>query len=393
MSLVAPLTPAALTQALSTVLDELLTPALVIDLDAVAHNLRATLARVGGPARWRPHIKTCKQAVILEAMLDAGLDAFKVATCDELALLLETAGERRVDVLVAYPAQPAALRAVLALAAAHPSARVQLLADSPAHLETLGRALEQRSDAPVPVMLDVDLGMQRTGSPPPRWRALERVPAGLELSGLHGYDGHIGWDEPEAAARGYDALCSLAEELDTRLHAPAEPFELVTSGTHSYAHALAHPGLAHVERWQHRVSPGTVVLSDLRSHRAAADIGLRQAAFVASRVISVGEGRVTLDAGSKGISPDVPPPNCAVLDHPELSPRRASEEHLPCTVATDAEAPSLGQLMWLVPAHVCTTVNLHREAVWIRDAAFAGTGAVVAAGHRPRAPGTALTPK
>ena len=402
-----------LTRALAPFLERLITPALVIDLDAVAHNLAATIARVGAPERWRPHLKTGKQAVIVAAMLAAGLRHFKVATCDELELLLTTAAGTPVDVLLAYPAQRASLTAALGLADAHPQARVVLLADSPAHLQALAEWTADRP-APLPILLDVDLGMQRTGSRPEVWTELRAMPQPLVLAGLHGYDGHLRWDQRDEAWRGYDQLCALARTLSERLavatgngssrasdppsvarndalvlpgsrrrQPPETPatLELLTSGTHSYAHALAHAGLRDGP-WVHRVSPGTIVLSDRRSHAAAQDIGLRQAAFVATRVISVGPERATLDAGSKAIAPDVAPPNCAVLDHPELTPQQASEEHLPCRV--DGPSPALGELLWLVPEHVCTTVNLHREAVWIRDGQFVGVGPVGASGHRPR---------
>lgn len=377
-----------LTRALAPLLDELLTPALVIDLDAVAHNLAAAIARIGDPQRWRPHLKTCKQAVVVELMLDAGLRYFKVATPDELDLLLRTAAERRaegVDVLFAYPATRASLRAVLSLARTS-SARVTVLADSPAHLEQLASDATQLGwQQPLHVMLDVDLGMHRTGSAPEVWRQLVAIPQPLALAGLHGYDGHVRWDRRAEAHAGYDQLCELATTLAKRLQQAGSAIELLTSGTHSYALALAHAQLSEGP-WQHRVSPGTIVLSDLRSHQAAADIGLRQAAFVATRVISVAPGRVTCDAGSKAVTPDGSPPTCAVLDHPELTPLRASEEHLPCELADHSAAPALGQLLWLIPDHVCTTVNLHREAVWLRDGRFAGFGPVAASGHRPRAP-------
>lgn len=378
----------SLTRALAPLLDELLTPALVIDLDAAAHNIAATIERVGGPDRWRPHLKTCKQAVIIELLLAAGVHHFKVATPDELDLLLRTAAQQRVeaiDVLFAYPPSRASLRSVLSLAQAS-TARVSVLADSPTHLEQLARdATALGCASPLPIMLDVDLGMHRTGSAPELWSSLAGVPAPLTLIGLHGYDGQLSWDRRAEAHHGYDRLCELANSLATNLAVDASSLELLTSGTHSYAHALAHPGLS-AGPWQHRVSPGTIVLSDLRSHAAAADIGLRQAAFIATRVISVGPGRVTVDAGSKAITPDGTPPTCAVLDHPELTPLRASEEHLPCQVAEQAAAPALGQLLWLIPDHVCTTVNLHREAVWLRAGRFAGFGPVAASGHRPRAP-------
>ncbi|HVI00632.1 MAG TPA: alanine racemase [Enhygromyxa sp.] len=378
----------SLTAALGPVLDELLTPALIIDLDAVAHNLAAVIARVGGPQRWQPHLKTSKQAVVISLMLEAGLRHFKVATADELALLLRTADEagvEGVEVLFAYPASRAALRAVLSLAGDR-TARVCVLADSRAHLEQLVRdATELGWRRQLPIMLDVDLGMRRTGSMPEHWQSLRELPAPLALAGLHGYDGHLRWEQRAEAHAGYDRLCALASSLAEQLHIDPSTIELITSGTHSYAHALAHAGLSQGP-WQHRVSPGTIVLSDLRSHAAAADIGLRQAAFVATRVVSVGPGRVTCDAGSKAITPDGAPPTCVVLDHPELTPLRASEEHLPCELAEQAATPALGQLLWLIPDHVCTTVNLHREAVWLRAGRFAGFGPVAASGHRPRAP-------
>jgi D-serine deaminase-like pyridoxal phosphate-dependent protein len=370
--------------AIAPFLEQLITPALVIDLDAVADNLAATITRVGGPERWRPHLKTSKQAVIIEAMLAAGLRRFKVATCDELELLLHTAGSVPVDVLLAYPVQRAAFAAALALARTYPPARVRLLADSPAHLDALaGWARELDVKDTQPIVLDVDLGMHRTGTAPQLWSELERMPGPLALTGLHGYDGHLPWSARDAAMAGYDQLCALATMLARRCSIEPASFELITSGTHSYAHALAHPGLQQGPG-QHSVSPGTIVLSDRRSDAAAADIGLRQAAFVATRVISVGPGRATLDAGSKAIAPDVAPPSCAVLEHPELEPQQPSEEHLPCRIPADAHGPALGELLWLIPEHVCTTVNLHREAVWIRDGRFAGVGPVAASGHRPR---------
>jgi D-serine deaminase-like pyridoxal phosphate-dependent protein len=377
-----------LAEAIAPFLDQLITPALVIDLDAVAHNLTAAIARFGGPQRWRPHLKTSKQAVIISAMLDAGLRKFKVATCDELELALRTAGshEPEVDVLLAYPVQRAAFVAAVGLARTHASATVRLLADSPAHLEALGHWASELAIGPadpLSIMLDVDLGMHRTGSPPESWSQLAGMPPGLALGGLHGYDGHLQSSQREAAWQGYEQLCALAGSLSARLGIEPGKLELITSGTHSYVSALAHPGLSGGP-WQQTVSPGTIVLSDGRSDAAARDIGLRQAAFVATRVVSVGPDRATLDAGSKAVSPDVRPPNCTVVDHGELEPLGPSEEHLPCRITPSAPAPQLGELLWLIPEHVCTTVNLHREAVWIRDGRFAGVGPVGASGHRPR---------
>ncbi len=380
--------PGHIHDALASAADRLLTPALVIDLDAVRHNLEATTHHFGGPARWRPHIKTLKQPRIVAEVLAAGVHQLKCATLDELALALQTADEAgaRVDVLLAHPQHSAGLQGALALAARHPRQRVTLLADGPGHLAQLdaGCAPGGTGGRPVGVALDVDLGMDRTGSPPGEWlRALESGQLGtlthLRPRVLHGYDGHHDAAARVDAHRGYDQLCDLAMAMSGALALEPHELELVTSGTHSWRHAVTHDRLWRGP-WTARVSPGTIVLSDLRSATAAETLGLRQAAFVASRVISTGRRRVTLDAGSKAISPDVPPPGCRVEAWPHLMPLQASEEHLPLRVG-EGPVPELGELVLLTPAHVCTTVNLHRRALLVEDGRIVGESMITAAGH------------
>ncbi len=371
-----------LERALAPSLARLTTPALIIDLDAVRDNVDAMVRRCGDADRWRPHIKTLKQAALLRLLHARGVHACKCATLDELQLALATAAGRETpgDVVLAYPLHEAALVGALAIADRFPSARVQFVADNPEHLRALARVATARQRT-IEVQLDVDLGMGRTGSSPARWSAAwERAPEGVEITGLHGYDGHLAWDEREAAHAAYQALCELAKRVLATLpdEGPVSErgFEVITSGTHSYHHALAFPRFARLStspdgpRVLHRVSPGTIVLSDRRSQHAAADLGLRQAAWVASRVISrdPSAGRITLDAGSKGVAPDCRP-SCEIAQHPELIPLPPSEEHLPLTRAADAGAaptlPELGALLWLAPEHVCTTVNLYRDALLV----------------------------
>jgi D-serine deaminase-like pyridoxal phosphate-dependent protein len=377
---------ATLARAVAPVAAQLSTPALVIDLNAVEHNVAAMVRRVGHPSRWRPHVKTLKQPTLVGCLMDAGVHRFKAATPAEVALVLDAAAARAlpapVDVLLAYPAAPPQLRAMLALRRAHPHARLGLLADSPAHAVELARGIEQDLHAAdelpaFDLWLDVDVGMHRTGSPATAWRDADiaRHPS-LVPVGLHGYEGHLGWSERAAAHAGYDALCELASALPFRVA------QICTSGTHGYAHALAHTGLAHGP-WSHQVGPGTLVLSDRRSAPAAQDLGLRQAAFVCSRVVArPGDDRITLDAGSKALAPDCPAPACAVLGEPAWVPLPASEEHRPVRI-DHGPRPARGSLAWLVPDHVCTTVNLHAEALYLRTDAIVGSAPVLARGYRP----------
>ncbi|MEM7158963.1 MAG: alanine racemase [Myxococcota bacterium] len=371
-----------LNRAIAEHVDSLATPTLVIDLDAVEHNVAAMLARTGSPQRWRPHVKTVKQSTIVGALLDAGVFRFKAATPAEVALVLEAADERAlpqpVEVLLAYPAAPPQLAVMLDLRQQYHEARIGLLADAPEHIEDLIRGIGSPLDTPAfDLWLDVDIGMHRTGTSPERWReATWPKCQWLHPTGVHGYDGHIRWSEREQAHAGYDQLVELVAAL------PFEVEQVVTSGTHSYAHALDHAPLR-AGSWTHQVSPGTIVLSDRFSAEAAADLGLRQAAFVLSRVIAhPGDDRITLDAGSKAMAPDCPAPSGGILGEPRFVPLKASEEHRPVRVDS-GQRPPRGSLVWLVPDHVCTTVNMHAEALYVRTDTVVGSAPVRARGHRP----------
>lgn len=361
----------------------LLTPALVVDLGAVERNAAAMMRATGG--RWRPHVKTVKQARVVEALLGAGVSSFKCATLDEAALVVEEARRcgKPADVLLAYAlSRPAAGVAALELLPAAGDGSVRLLADSPAHLAALGQWLAEAGAPPasVSVLLDVNVGMNRAGTDAAGWGAPAELPmsaGAARVDGVHAYDGHIAWDARAEAHAGYDAAVRLARGL------AVPPSLVVTSGTHSFKHALEHAGLGGGP-WLHQVSPGTVVLSDLRSADAAAAVGLEQAAFVATRVVSTpGARRITLDAGSKALNPDRPAPGCAVVGMPHVRCGVASEEHRPAEVDDDGhDVPAFGDLLLLEPEHVCTTVNLYRDVVYVRDGEFVGAGKVEAMSRR-----------
>ena len=68
-------------------------------------------------------------------------------------------------------------------------------------------------------------------------------------------------------------------------------------------------------------------------------------------------GRVTCDAGHKTVSADAGAPTCAVIGRSDLLPLKPSEEQLPSEVAPDSPIPALGEALYLVPRHICPTVN------------------------------------
>ncbi|MEM7306009.1 MAG: alanine racemase [Planctomycetota bacterium] len=347
----------------SGVLERTQTPALVVHLEAVRENLRRMIAYAGSPDRWRPHVKTTKIPAVWAEVARAGVRHFKCATTREARLLAEVLVEEGVgaaDVCLAYPLRGPGLAALGEIARAFPAVRVSVLCED----------AELLPDIPpeVSIFVDVNPGMHRTGIPAEDGEAILAVArgAGARLRGIHFYDGHLhGADlaaRRSAIHRGYDRLLLLREAL---LADGLAVGELVTSGTPSFLHALAYPGFEGLAGTVHRISPGTVVFHDLRSEEENPDLELLPAAVVAARVVShPAADVVTCDAGSKSLAAEAGDPSAFVLGRPELAALSPSEEHLPLRV-TAGERPARGEVLFLVPRHVCPTVNLAEEALLV----------------------------
>jgi D-serine deaminase-like pyridoxal phosphate-dependent protein len=56
-----------------------------------------------------------------------------------------------------------------------------------------------------------------------------------------------------------------------------------------------------------------------------------------------------------------------VVGHPELTPLSPSEEHLPLAVAEGGVVPQIGSALFLLPRHICPTVNNFDDALLVRN--------------------------
>lgn len=364
-------------------LDGILTPALLIDFDAVDHNIVATIRVLSGDAnRWRPHVKTAKLEATMRRLVAHGVMQVKCATTLELRTALR-AGV--TDALIAHSVTDAAAQRVRALAAEFPEARVSALAERPTQLQ-LWRGSR------VGLFLDVNPGMNRTGMAAEPLRvvrlAREIGERGLEFRGLHFYEGHLTQDDlgerTRAAHAAYDRLMEIVASFE---HAKVTMPEVITSGTPTLPCALAYQGFGG-RGFVHRVSPGTIVYGDVRSEQQLPrEWNLRRAVTVLATVVSrPGGDVVTCDAGHKAVSADAGVPTCTVLDRDGLTPEHPSEEHLPIRIARGARAPEPGDLLRLIPKHVCPTVNNFDHAVILRNGAVAAIEPVTARGHESPLP-------
>jgi len=346
-------------------IEGVMTPALVVYPEIIASNLERTVELLGGDAdRWRVHIKTAKLGYTVRTIVERGMRNFKCATTLELLVACQCGA---ADVLLAYPSIGANARRVREIAEQFPQVRVSVLAENE-------EQVRQWRGSRVGVFLDINPGMNRTGieeSHGAEVISLVRAigAGGLEFRGVHYYDGqHRAPDERErtaAAHEGYHRLLEIVKEIERiGVRVP----EVVTAGTPTLPCSLSYEGFRSAG-FIHRISPGTVVYSDASSLlQLPKEYEYRPAVLVLTRVVSHPRaGVVTCDAGHKAVSADAGIPTCVVVGHPELTPLSPSEEHLPLEVEGGAAGPQVGEVLYLLPRHVCPTVNNFDDALLVRN--------------------------
>ena len=355
--------------------ERIVTPALLIYPKMVEQNIRITLGMVGNdPQRWRPHIKTAKLGAVIRQMIGQGIHQFKCATTLELLTACQMGAE---DVLVAFAMTGANASRVRELAKQFPKTRVSVLVEA-------SEQLAAWRDTGIGIFVDVNPGMNRTGMSNERIPEIVKVAreSGASFRGLHWYDGHLGGGEPDerraAAHTGYDRLMEIVKAVE------AEGFpvgEVITSGTPVAPYGHSYAGFTNAKFVQ-RISPGTVVYNDTTSLKQLAGFGYQAAAVILTTVIShPAANRITCDAGHKSVSADAGVPTCEVIGHPELTPLKPSEEHLPMEVTAGTALPAIGANLYLIPRHVCPSVNNFDEALMIVDGRVTGVEKVHARGH------------
>jgi|HubBroStandDraft_4_1064222.scaffolds.fasta_scaffold46248_2 D-serine deaminase-like pyridoxal phosphate-dependent protein len=360
-------------------IDNVLTPALVLYPEVIDSNIAQTLHLLGGNAdRWRAHIKTAKLAYTVRMLVERGCRNLKCATTLELLVACSSGA---ADVLLAYPVVGANARRVREIVDQFPDIRISVLAENE-------EQVRQWQGIQVGVFLDINPGMNRTGVEQGHGDKIVRLvrevrDAGLEFRGLHYYDGHFGGlDEQErtaAAHAGYDRLLELVNEIR---HSGVGVPEVITAGTPTFPCSLTYKGF-HGGGFIHRVSPGTILYCDATSlAQLPGDYGYTPAVLVLTRVVSrPHNGIVTCDAGHKSVSADAGVPTCVVVGHPELMPLTPSEEHLPLGSTEEMLTPQVGEALYLLPRHVCPTVNNFDSALLVRDGQIESVEKVSARGR------------
>jgi D-serine deaminase-like pyridoxal phosphate-dependent protein len=351
--------------------DEIASPALLVYLDRVDHNIRDMIAVAGGVDRLRPHVKTHKLPEVIRRQLVLGICKFKCATIAEAEMLAECGCP---DVLLAYQPVGPNISRLWDLTARYPATAFSAIVDDERTVRRLSEAFSGTGRR-IDLLVDLDSGMHRSGVAPGEdaavLYALVASLPGLAAGGLHAYDGHI--RDADVAAR--TSAANTAFEPVARLRRDLEGAgfsvpRVVVGGTPTFP--------VHAQRTGVELSPGTCIFWDAGYGSQLPDQPFRPAALVLTRVVSrPGPGRLCLDLGHKAIASENPHPRVQLLDLPEATPVMHSEEHL--VVETPrADRFAVGDACYGIPWHICPTVALYGAATVIDDHRATGSWRVVA---------------
>ncbi len=339
------------------------TPAMVIDARTVVRNVErlATYA-----AKYeldiRPHTKTHKSRQLAALQMASGASGLTAAKVGEAEIMAEVAD----DILLAYPAIDPARTARVAHLSAHATLRVAV--DSRQGAKLLADAAN-RASATIGILVDLDVGMGRTGlqTPSEALKLAQFVDAtsGLRLDGLFCYPGHIN----QPAAEQTSALQAVSDKLAATLRMWTDhglQARIVSGGSTPTAFQ-SHQIPEYTE-----IRPGTYIYNDMNTVRGGyctlEDCAARMICTVVSTAVP---GQVIIDAGSKTLTSDrcAPAPDSGhghVLEYPEARITRLSEEHGQVDIRACSSSPQLGERVTVIPNHICPCVNL-QDAVWWRD--------------------------
>jgi len=349
-----------------TKIHELDTPVVLIDLDRVEANLkRAQDYADANGVKLRPHIKTHKLPQFARRQIELGAIGITCQKIGEAEVMVEAG---ITDILLPYNilGEPK-LKRLLALAR---RAAIKVTADSTTSIDGYSRTFAG-SGLTLPVLVECDTGGGRVGVQTPEEvltlaRRIADAP-GLRFAGLMTYP-----------AKGMVAQANAwLERAKTLLtEAGLTPEIVSTGGTPDLWHSSEN-------RAATEYRPGTYIYLDRFQVQEGVgsfeDCALTVLATVVSRPTDM---RAILDTGSKSLTSDTLGLQGfgRIVEYPDAMIVSLSEEHGIVDLAHSSAKPKVGEMVRIIPNHVCPVSNLFDEVTFVRGDDVIDTVPVAARG-------------
>jgi D-serine deaminase-like pyridoxal phosphate-dependent protein len=345
--------------------EQLDTPALVTYPARVKQNIAMAIYMVGDVFRLRTHVKTFKNKEVVLLMMDAGITKFKCATIAEAEML---AIFKAPDVLFAYQPNGPKLIRFIQLNINYPQTRFSCLVDNESSAKIISEAAKA-NNLIIDVYIDLNVGMDRTGIKPVNALALFRYVndlPGINLLGLHVYDGHINDLNITERMEKCNAVYEQVNQLKDNLIGLGYPEPRIIAGG-----ASTFP--IHAQRAGVECSPGTFVYWDTGYHLSFPEQNFLISALVVARVISlISDTLLCIDCGHKSVAAEnALDKRIFFLNAPELKMVSQSEEHL-VVDAGSGHNYKVGDVLYGSPYHICPSVALYERAITIENNIITG---------------------
>jgi D-serine deaminase-like pyridoxal phosphate-dependent protein len=327
---------------------ELITPALILDLDVARRNIDFMTQRLKSlHAKLRPHIKVQKSVELAKMQVKAGAIGVCTATVWE-ALVMSRAGIE--DVLIAN--EVVGSEKIQALSEIAKGGHLTVAVDDTNNADDLSKAVS-KAGSKLDVIIEIDVGMGRGGV-----RSADEAVAlakhlaslsGLRFRGVQGYEGHC-MLEPDRELRvkkAREAMDCVGSAVG-RLAKAGFKCEIVSAGgTGTYDITGADPRVTEIQA-------GSYVFMD--NFHGNLVPGFSKSLTVLGTVVIQHGDTLVFDCGRKSVSIDFVQPT--MVDYPFYSARYFAEEHALFDVDMRCNL-KLGDTMEFVPGYGPTTVNLY----------------------------------
>ncbi len=333
------------------------TPALLVDLDAMESNLHSMADFFADkPAKLRPHFKNHKAPLLAWKQLRMGAIGMTCATIREAEILVQHGVD---NILIANEITGEGKADRFAQLSRYASILVGV--DCATNIRELACA-QRKHGTRLQVLIDIDTGLGRCGVSPGQPAVdLARcaAEAGLSVRGLTGYEGHLqplrpGPERDEKAR----LVCRNLIETKSRLESIGIAAEIIsTGGTGTYAVCGRYPGVTEIQA-------GSYLLMDTQYIDRGATFQ-RSLTILASVISTRGSSHAVINCGIKELSAERG--LSTVKGLPGVTLRALHAEHGLLELDTDLARPlEVGQKIELWVHYSDATVNLHSSLYGVR---------------------------
>ncbi|KAK2756933.1 hypothetical protein FQN54_004901 [Arachnomyces sp. PD_36] len=333
-------------------LDTLDTPSMIVNLDLMESNIKklmSTLLPTG--LNIRPHLKTTKSAILARRLNDAGAKGGCVAKLSE-AEAITAAGF--TDLLITCEiVGPQKVRRLVELFRVHRGLRI--VVDSEVGATAINDGLTKSGiEDPITVLIDVDVGLHRTGVDPAKAVPLAehiRTLKHLRLIGVQGYEGHLQHlhDREDRKKQCLASMATLTSTADALRKAGFDIQVVTTGGTGTAEFCASVPGITELQ-------PGSFIFMDTDYRNAVGTFYSNSLTLLSTVVSKQGERQVTIDTGLKSLTTDS---GLAECKDSRYTHNNLGDEHGSLTWEEGTPALEVGDRVEMIPSHIDPTINLH----------------------------------